>query len=196
MQETHTDEPKVVGIGDSAPDAELTPTEGAPVRLSDYWTKQPVVLVFLRHLGCIFCREQVGLLRGSYQKFASAGVEVICVAQGDAKTGKAFSILMDLPYPILMCGDDVSVFRAYGLGRGSAGQLFGLPSILRGFQAFFAGFRQGAVVGDGFQMPGIFVVDRGGIVRFVHRHRHAGDNPDTAGLVAIGRQMQAAGAAS
>lgn len=38
-------------VGTSAPDVELQNKEGQPVRLSDYWQRSPVVLVFLRHFG-------------------------------------------------------------------------------------------------------------------------------------------------
>jgi len=171
-------------VGTKAADATLTDFDGRTVRLSDYWGTKPTLIVFLRHLGCIFCREQVALLRQRYADLRAAGVEVVCVAQGDHKTGKAFSILMDLPYPILMCGDDTAVFRAYGLGRGTLGQLFGLGSVVRGLQALFAGHRQGKLVGDGFQMPGMFLIDTEGVVRFVHRPRHAGDNYDPALILA------------
>ena len=36
----------------------------AAVRLGDFWAKRPVVLALVRHLGCLFCRQQVaGLMR-------------------------------------------------------------------------------------------------------------------------------------
>jgi peroxiredoxin len=38
-------------VGDSAPDVELTNAEGQPVRLSELWREQPIVLLFLRHFG-------------------------------------------------------------------------------------------------------------------------------------------------
>ncbi len=38
-------------IGDPAPDIELRKSDGQAVRLSSFWSHQPVVLVFLRHFG-------------------------------------------------------------------------------------------------------------------------------------------------
>ena len=170
-------------VGGPAPDARLTDTEGRAVQLSEVWTAQPTVLVFLRHFGCTFCREQVALLRREYARFREAGAEVVCIAQGDPKTGKAFSIFFDLPFPLLVCGADLSVYGAYGLERGTLGQLFGINSWTRGVRATFRGHFIGKLVGDGFQMPGAFVVDRAGTIRFAHRHTEATDHPDTEALL-------------
>jgi peroxiredoxin len=166
-----------VEVGSQAPDTQLTDTEGRTVRLSGYWTAQPTVLVFLRHFGCTFCREQVAQLRREYARFREAGVEIVCVAQGDPKTGKAFSIFFDLPFPLLVCGDDLAVYQAYGLERGTLGQLFGLRSWTRGVRATLQGHLIGKLAGDGFQMPGVFIVDRLGTIRYAHRHTDATDNP-------------------
>jgi len=172
-----------ITAGDRAPDATLIDIEGNATSLSSIWTQKPIVLVFLRHLGCIFCREQIARLKSDYAAFQSRGAEVVCVAQGDNKVGKAFTILFDLPFPILMCGSDLSVFKAYGLKRGTFGQLFGIDAVLHGIRAVFSGHKQGAIVGDGFQMPGIFVIDTNGVILLARRHRTAADNPDNAELL-------------
>jgi peroxiredoxin len=174
---------------DVAPDAVLTDTEGVSRSLSDFWTRQPVVLVFLRHFGCTFCREQVALLRRDYGRFQALGVEVICIAQGDVKTGKAFSIFFDLPFPLLMAGNDISVFHAYGLERGTLRQLFGLRSWTRGVLATLHGHLIGRLVGDGTQMPGVFLIDRSGSIRYAHRHRDAADNPETQVLLRAAQSL-------
>ena len=171
------------GAGDAAPDAVLTDTEGRTVALSTFWARGTLVLVFLRHFGCTFCREQVAALRRDYAKFEEQGVEIVCVAQGDAKTGKAFSLFFGLPFPLLLCGDDLAVFRAYGLGRGTAGQLFGWRSWTHGALATLRGHLLGRLVGDGFQMPGAFVIDVQGTVRFAYRHKDAADNPSAQTLL-------------
>jgi len=173
-----------ITTGDRAPDAALTDIEGNAVSLSDMWTKKPIVLVFLRHLGCIFCREQIARLKADYHKFQSRGAEIVCIAQGDSKTGKAFTILFDLPFPVLMCGADLSVFKNYGLQRGTLWQLFGLDAVVNGIRAVLAGHKQGPISGDGFQMPGVFVIDTSGTVLLARRHRTAADNPDNAELLA------------
>ena len=176
-------------VGAPAPDAALTDIGGNSVTLSTYWRRQPVVLVFLRHFGCTFCRAQVAELRRDYAQFQAIGVEVVCIAQGDAQTGKAFSIFFDLSYPLLLSGDDTGIYWAYGLERGTLGQLFGPRSWTRGLAATLRGHLIGKRVGDGFQMPGVFVIDRQGVVRYAHRHKDATDNPETQELLAAARSI-------
>lgn len=41
----------VLQVGGPAPDAALLGPGDRPVRLSELWSRQPLVLVFLRHFG-------------------------------------------------------------------------------------------------------------------------------------------------
>ncbi len=38
-------------VGEQAPDVTLKDETGAEVQLSDYWRKQPLLLVYIRHFG-------------------------------------------------------------------------------------------------------------------------------------------------
>ncbi len=175
--------PRLAEMGSPAPDRTLTDTEGKNVQLSDFWNVQTTVLVFLRHFGCVFCREQVALLRRNYAEFRDLGAEIVCISQGDAKTGKAFSLLFDLPFPLLVTGEDLSVFRDYGLQRGTWRQMFNPHTLGRGLIAMLQGNKQGQIQNDGLQMPGVFIVDTQGILRYTHRHYDAADNPPVRELL-------------
>jgi peroxiredoxin len=41
----------MLDVGNPAPDVELNRSDGQPVKLSDFWFRQPVVIVFARHFG-------------------------------------------------------------------------------------------------------------------------------------------------
>jgi hypothetical protein len=69
-------------------------------------------------------------------------------------------------------------YTAFGLVKGSFNQLFGLQSLIRGFSA---GIKNGQApstqIGDGFQMPGVFVIDNGELKEsFIHNL--SSDRPD------------------
>lgn len=66
--------------GDHFPDLTLDSLEG-PVRLSERWTRQPLVISFMRHFGCAFCREHLIQLARSYEEVRSVGGEVLAVFQ-------------------------------------------------------------------------------------------------------------------
>ena len=63
---------------------------GNDVRLGDLWRAQPVVLVFLRHYGCVFCRAQAVELHHSRERFAAVGAHLALVGQGTPDEAKRF----------------------------------------------------------------------------------------------------------
>jgi len=170
-------------VGDPAPDATLTDINGGKVTLSSFWTQKPVILVFLRYFGCPFCREQVANLKAGYSQLSQANVEVVCIGQGPYKAGKAFSIYYDLPFPVLVCEEDNSVYGRYGLTKGTLSQLFGLNVLLRAFSALRHGV--GSVSGDPTQMPGTFIIDTSGTVLMAHRAQNQADNITAEQLLSV-----------
>lgn len=170
-------------VGDPAPDAALTDTNGDRVTLSSFWTRSRVVLVFLRHFGCPFCRQQVAWLRGDYARFTELNTEVVCIGMGPYKAGKAFSVYFDLPFPVLVSEEDASVYGRYGLTRGTFAQMMGFGVVLRGLAALKFGV--GAVHGDPNQMPGTFIVDTSGAILYARRAQDQADNFEPDELLAI-----------
>jgi peroxiredoxin len=163
-------------VGDPAPDAALVDSEDSAVRISTLWREKPLVLVFLRHLGCTFCRQQLAWLARDYQRFAAAGANVACVAQGDAKVGKAYVLLLDLPFPLLLCGNDLAVYRQYGLTQANVVSMLNPVMIFKGLASLLQGHKQTEVIGDGRQLGGAFLIDRTGTVRYIHRNADPSDN--------------------
>ena len=173
-------------VGDLAPDVELLlPGEGV-VPLSAYWEDGPVVLVFLRYFGCPFCQAQVVGLREERDLFEDTSAEVVLVGQGDATAEAAFREARGVPFPILLDAER-HAYRAYGLSRGTSMQLFGPKVALPFLRAnLHHETRQHGLKGGSFrQMPGTFVVDADGMVRFAHRNRTVADNPTNAALLDV-----------
>ena len=65
------------------------------------------------------------------------------------------------------------LYGAFGLSRGSLGQLLGPRVFLAGLQSALKGHGIGKPVGDPIQMSGWFLVDRKKIL-WRHVHEHAG----------------------
>lgn len=139
-------------------------------------------LVFLRHAGCTFCREALHDVSKHRSKIERHGVRVVLVhmtpSDEDAATLFSKYGLGDLPR---VADPDQSLYRAFELQRGTPSQLFGLKCVLRGIPALLRGHGVGRLVGDGFQMPGVFLV-RDGVVARAFRHRSVADRPDYCAL--------------
>lgn len=68
-------------------------------------------------------------------------------------------------------------YSAFGLARGSLGQLLSPGVVACGLRAAAKGHIGGKPVGDPQQMPGLFLV-QGADVLWKHDFAHAGDHPD------------------
>jgi hypothetical protein len=155
--------------------------EGASI--ADLSADGRVLLVFLRHAGCTFCRETLADLAEHRRDIESAGARIVLVHMGDDEQGAeqfgSFG-LGDLPR---ISDPGRAVYRAFGLERGRVGLLFGPRVCWRGIGAVLRGHRVGPGVGDGFQMPGLFLVEHGRVVRAI-RHVDVAERPDYLRFVA------------
>jgi len=86
-------------------DVSLPDQHGAPHRLGDLWHDRPVVLVFLRHFGCLHCREHAVELRDRYADLRREGVELVAIGTGDERYAGAFVRDEQIPYLVLVDDD-------------------------------------------------------------------------------------------
>ncbi|MER3420120.1 MAG: hypothetical protein C4290_06170, partial [Chloroflexota bacterium] len=80
-------------------------------------------------------------------------------------------------------------YRAFALRRGGPAELVGPAVLLRYAQAALKGHLGGVPMGDTRLLPGTFIIDREGTVRYARYARHAGDHPPVEELVAALRQI-------
>jgi peroxiredoxin len=166
------------GLGDRAPEAVLLDPGGLQAQLSFFWQESAAVIVFLRYFGCPFCQAQVVTLREAERSFLEAGANVVLIGHGDRRAAEEFRNVKLVPFTFLL-DPDRAAYRAYGLARGALMQVFGpstaLPFLTANLRSETR--QRGLKGGDLMQMPGTFVVDRDGVVRFAHRNRHVADSP-------------------
>ncbi|MBK8043166.1 MAG: AhpC/TSA family protein [Haliscomenobacter sp.] len=145
--------------------------------------RQPVLLVFLRHFGCTFCREALSDISKRQEEIERQGTKIIFVHMTDEATAEAYFQKYDLAGAVHISDPECRYYQAFGLVKGNFTQLFGLATWIRGFSAgVVSGHGIGPQIGDGFQMPGVFVIQDGSIKgSFVHEL--ASDRPDYLNLV-------------
>ena len=162
--------------GLAAPDVDVYKADGAVVPLSTYWQTRPIVLSFLRHFGCQFCRELMTKLRAAYPDFVERRAAVITVAQGTPAQAAHFGNMFRIPFPIL-ADPTRQAYRAYRVSEGTMNQFnLTLVSHMLGQAARgnFPGVSDHVRAMSGSngsslsQFGGTFVIDTGGIIRYVH----------------------------
>lgn len=175
--------------GDFAPDFTLPAVEGEPVTLSDTLRRRHnVLLVFLRHLGCLICREHVAQLCRHQDEFQRLNSEVIVISFGTATLARRWIEETCSPFAMLL-DEERKVYGSYGLKR-SWLRSWNLKTGWFYIRLLLSGQRWRGIQGDPNQLGGDFIVDSEGIVRLAHPSQDATDRPKIADLITVFRQLQ------
>ena len=126
----------------------------------------PVLVVFLRHGGCPFCRETLAKIAESRARIEAAGTRVVLVHMLPDEQAPAFFQrygLADLPR---ISDADRKLYAEFDLQRGSLAQVMGPRTWWRGFVAtILSGHLVSRPIGDVMQLPGAFLIHRGQIIK-------------------------------
>ena len=115
------------------------------------------------------------------------GAQVVAIGQGTADEAGRICTEMGVDFPCF--GDpEKASYRAYGLRRAGWREII-LDPMREGSEAMKKGYKvsiRGSLMrhADWFQLPGVAIVDRGGVVRWLHQARHSGDIPSPATVIA------------
>ena len=154
-----------------------------PGTLRDQLGDAPMLLVFLRHFGCPFCKETIARLRDASQRLAGYP-PVLFFYQGSPTEGRAF-MRRYWPEARAVADPDAVFYEGLGIGRGGLAQMFHpgvVPALVRaGLAGHLGGEGSG---GDTRRMPGLFVT-RGGTILWSYRARHQADHPDFERIPAL-----------
>ena len=149
--------------------------EGRQVRLAQLWADRIAVLVFVRHFGCVFCRQQIGEIGPLLDRVKAMGADLVVIGQGSVEEARAFRDEQRLKVPLLTDPTRQS-FNALGMRRGLA-SILAPATLVHGFKAWRSGFRQSRIAGDPLQQGGIVVIAPGGVEYFRYISEVAGDHP-------------------
>lgn len=168
--------------GDRAPDLELPDTQGRPRHLSEWWSEGPLHLLFLRHFGCSCLTDRWQLLEPAMTRIREAGAAIVAVSQADWERAAVVAARRAYPFPVL-ADPARAAYEAYGLPEGT------VPTILHDFPwrpgdretaEQWVSSRRGterALVDHTWQLPGEFIIARGGRIVLAHRAQFCEDFP-------------------
>lgn len=146
----------------------------------------PVLLVFLRHFGCAFCRQALEDVASVHNELDARGVRPVFVHLGTPERAKPYFDYYHLNDVERVSNPDGSLYRepAFDLARVSIFQLFRPAVWIAWVKGALRKYGIGMVKEDAFQMPGVFLLWDRAMVR-AYRHRTIADRPDYLTLAKI-----------
>jgi peroxiredoxin len=139
---------------------------------------QPVLLVFLRHFGCTFCREAIDELGKNKHEIEAKGARVVFVHMAEDEVAQAFFKEYNFEDAEHISDILCTFYKEFGLVKGTTNQLFGLKNWARTIDTgIIKGYSWGREIGDGFQMPGVFVLHNR-TIQESYIHKYVSERPD------------------
>lgn len=142
--------------------------------------QSPVLLVFLRQTGCTFCREALADIAAQRREIEASGTTIVLAHMLSPERSRQVLGKYGLNDLHQACDPDRALYRAFGLRCGGLRMLFGPKVWWRGFGAAVLDRHGiGRPDGNGSQMPGVFMIFHGQVIRS-YRHQSVADRPDYA----------------
>jgi len=153
--------------------------------LAELVEESPVLLVFLRHFGCSFCRKAIGDVAELKDELARRGVRPVFVHLGPAELAVKYFEYYGIGDVERVCDPEAKVYAlpVFALGKKNPVWQALNPVVWVGWlkgAIFQHGI--GMIVGDGTQMPGVFFLKGARVVRG-YRYKTIADEVDYLRLV-------------
>ena len=137
--------------------------------------ERPILLIFLRQIGCVFAREAVATYEAERAELEAKGIQSIFVHMSDWDSAEQRFVTeekSELPH---FSDPARGLYQIFGLERASLGQILHPIAIFRAAYLFFRkGYRVGYGGGDCLQMPGVVLLDHGDI-RMKYQPKQVGE---------------------
>lgn len=135
------------------------------VTLDELSQKGNVLLIFVRHFGCMFCRETVAEMAKIESAINGKKLTLVYVHMNDRDFGDEF-FAKYYKHPVHHISDPgLALYKSVNLKRGTLNQIFGPLTLMRAFYVgVLKGHGVGAIEADVLQLGGVFLLSKGQII--------------------------------
>ncbi|MCP3951334.1 MAG: redoxin domain-containing protein [Desulfobacterales bacterium] len=123
-------------------------------------------------------------MRREKEAFDQLGAGVVLVGLGSVAETAAFKERFSVPFTMI-ADPEKCLFGAFRLKQASVGSLLSAKMVVKGVGALARGHTMGVPRGDVRQLPGVFIIDTAGIIRFGHYAASPADHPQPEALLAV-----------
>jgi peroxiredoxin len=118
----------------------------------------------------------VAQLRRKEEQFQQLGARIVLVGLGTVEETAAFKAQFHVPFPMI-ADPEKHLFKAFQLKQATPKALLSVGMAMKGLAAMAKGHGIGIPKGDVRQLPGVFIIDTDGRIRFSHFAKDPADHP-------------------
>eukprot|EP00939_MAST-03C_sp_MAST-3C-sp1_P002117 g2117.t1 len=176
----------------------LKSLSGEERSLTSLWKDRSIVICFLRHLGCRFCRQQISTLNKIFAQLKKESIGLVAVSLGSVKAANEFVKRSEFQGEFYV--DDSTETNVNKMNEAKQSFAYKMLKLKKGAnlvrnknttqkseKAKKSGFTDWKDLadsdeiniwpGDIFQIGGVFVVGPGNVCDYAYRSEYAGDHP-------------------
>jgi peroxiredoxin len=146
---------------------QIVNTQNAAIPLHSLWQEKPVLIFFMRQLGCGLCRQQLLRLRDQVARFSDANCAIAVIVMGDGKMAQGLQDLYNLPFPVY-ADPGLAAYQAFDIGETSYWNVIGPHIVARQVGTLLDGIKPAWGGGSIKQLGGLVLVDTDGSA--IYRH--------------------------
>lgn len=137
-----------------------------------------VLLVFLRHFGCTFCRETMTRLAEVREELELQDTKIVVVHMVSQNFAERLLNIYGLKGVSHISDPEKELYHSFGLKHAEINQFFNPKNWWRAFtNGVLKGHMIGKPAGDVFQMPGVFLFHKKQIIN-KFTYKYVSDMPD------------------
>ena len=164
----------------------LIDADDTPYPLGRLWSDRPVVLIHLRHFGCILCRHYAGALRDFYGDFEASGARLVAVGTGGRQYARDFVAERQIPYLVLV-DKTMTSHDILHIEEGPWWGIFHPRVVWAAIRAKRDGERQGKTGPNPFKYGAAHVIGPGNVLHYAWLNRDYHDNAPVDDLLEAAR---------
>ena len=167
-----------VAVGQRAPDVRAKDIQGGDVRLSDLTARGPVLVAFYRGGWCPYCNHEIRELAKAFGDFERRGVTPVAVSVDRPDKASITGGSYHVPFPVVS-DPELSFVEGFRVAK----KVEAADYIkYRGFGVDLEEYSGKAH--HTIAVPSLFLVDRGGVVRWAHSSLDYTSRPSVAQVLA------------
>lgn len=145
------------------------------LKVKDYIKDSNVLMViFLRHFGCTYCRKTLATYKSFSESYKDKMFSPLFIHMSSVQDGAKMLEGYGLGGVAHISDPEQELYKLFSLDRGSLLQHFGPKVLKKGLRDLFV-HGVGGIKGDGFQMPGVFLINENGVTSS-YRHSTVADD--------------------